>query len=99
MVAESTGTAGLGLRGGTHSSSVVPRVATGTAVCGDGGTCGVSGLCGVLGTGNTGVTCTGEAWLTSPAGIAECCSVSAGFAAATKAERFRRSVPLSVVTR
>ena len=41
MVAESTGTAGLGLRGGTHSSSVVPRVATGTAVCGDGGTCGV----------------------------------------------------------
>ena len=41
MVEESTGTAGLGLRGGTHSSSVVPRVATGTAVCGDGGTCGV----------------------------------------------------------
>ena len=52
----------------------------------------------MLGTGNTGVTCTGEAWLTSPAGMAECCSVSAGFAAATKAE-FRRSVPLSVVTR
>ena len=80
-------TAGFGLRGGTHSSSVVRRVATGTAVCGDRGTCGVWGLSGVLGTGNTGVTCTG------------CCSVSAGFAAATKAERFRRSVPLSVVTR
>ena len=53
----------------------------------------------MLGTGNTGVTCTGEAGLTTPAGIAECCLVSAGFAAATKAERFRRSVPLSVVTR
>ena len=26
-------TAGLGLRGGTHSSSVVARVATGTSVC------------------------------------------------------------------
>ena len=38
MLAESTGTAGLGLLGGTHSSSVVPRVVTGTAVCGDGGT-------------------------------------------------------------
>ena len=53
----------------------------------------------MLGTGNTGVTCTGEAGLTSPAGMAECCSVSAGFAAATKAERFRQSVPFSVVTR
>ena len=53
----------------------------------------------MLGTGNTGVTSTGEAGLTSPAGIAECCSVSAGLAAATKAERFLRSVPLSVVTR
>ena len=53
----------------------------------------------MLGTGNTGVTCTGEAGLVSLASIAECCSVSAGFAAATKAERFRRSVPLSVVTK
>ena len=53
----------------------------------------------MLGTGNTGVTCAGEAGLTSPASMAECCSVSAGFAAATKAERFRRSVPFSVVTR
>lgn len=43
------------------------------------------------------LTCTGEAGLTSPVGIAECCLVSAGFAAATKAEWFRRSVPLSVV--
>ena len=93
MVEESTGTAGLGLRGGTHSSSVVPRVATGTVVCGDGGTCGVWGLSAVLGTGNSGVTRASEAGLTSPAGIAECWSVSAGFAAATKAERFRRSVP------
>ena len=85
MVEESTGTAGLGLRGGTHSSSVVPRVATGTVVCGDGGTCGVWGLSAVLGTGNSGVTRASEAGLTSPAGIAECWSVSAGFAAATKA--------------
>ena len=53
----------------------------------------------MLGTGNTGVTCTGEAGLTSPVGIAECFSVSAGFSAATKAEWFCRSVPLSVVTR
>ena len=42
----------------------------------------------MLGTGNTGMTGTGE-----------CCSASAGFAAVTKAERFHRSVPLSVVTR
>ena len=63
----------------------------GLAVCGDGATCGVWGFSGVLGTGNTGMTCTGEGGLTSPAGIAECCSVSTGFAAAAKAERFRRS--------
>ena len=53
----------------------------------------------MLGTGNTVVTCTGEAGLTSPAGMAECCSVSAGVAATTKAERFRRGVPFSLVTR
>ena len=53
----------------------------------------------MLGTGNTWVTCTGEARLTLPVGITECCSVSAGFAAATKAEWFSWSVPLSVVTR
>ena len=53
----------------------------------------------MLGTGNTGVTGTGEAGLTSPTGIVECCLVSVSFAAATKAERFLWSVPLSVVTR
>ena len=53
----------------------------------------------MLGAGNTGMTGTGEVGVTSQAGIAECCSASAGFAAVTKAERFRRSVPLSVVTR
>ena len=52
----------------------------------------------MLGTGNTGTTGTGEAGVTSQAGVAECCSASAGFAAAAKAERFRRCVPLSVVT-
>ena len=31
----------------------------------------------MLGTGNTWVTCTGEARLTLPVGITECCSVSA----------------------
>ena len=51
------------------------------------------------GTGNTGVTGTGEAGLTSPTGIAECCSVSASFSAATKAEWFRWNVPPSVMTR
>ena len=65
---------------------------------GDGSTCRVWCLSRVLGTGNTGVTGTGEAGLTSPTGIAECCSVSVSFTAATKAERFLWSVPLSVVT-
>ena len=51
------------------------------------------------GTSNTGVTGTSEAGLTSAAGIADCCLVSVSFAAATKAEWFRRSIPLSVMTR
>ena len=50
---------------------------------GDGSTCRVWCLSRVLGTGNTGVTGTGEAGLTSPTGIAECCLVSVSFAAAT----------------
>ena len=53
----------------------------------------------MLGTGNTGMTGTGEAGVTSQAGVAECCSASVGFAMATKAGRFRLSVSLSVVTR
>ena len=85
-------------RGGTYSTSVALRVATGTAVCGDKGTLIVWGLDGVLRTSNTGMTGTGEAGLTSQSGKTGCCSAAAGFAAANKTERFRRSVPLSIAS-
>ena len=55
-------------RGGMYSTSVVLRVPTGAAVCGDKGTFVVSGLDGVLRTSNTGMKGTGEAGLTSQAG-------------------------------